>query len=137
MTTTTIRPSIIGSHYFSEALTEPGKLIANARKTLSGQRFDVIACTGISGLVFGPVLAHAMKKRLLIVRKEDDISSHSRSDIEAFVKRGDRVLLVDDFRSSGGTLSRMIEKVEEVTDYELLVVGAYLYKYNKFEVIKP
>lgn len=130
-----VRADIIGAHYFSEAFTKPGKLIRNAKAKLKGHRFDVIACTGISGLSFAPVLSYSMNKRLLIVRKKDDKSAHSASTIEAYIRRHDRVLLVDDFRSSGATVARMTKLIDKL-ELDMYVIGTYFYKYDNFEVNK-
>ena len=128
------KPRLVGSQYFRKALSDPSGLVRAARVKLKNKRFDVIACTGMSGLSFGPVLAYSMRKRLLLVRKSIK-GNHATDIVEGYLRKGDRVLLVDDFTSSGATRDRMCEKIAEVS-LSLKVIGIYYYKYDEFEVIK-
>jgi orotate phosphoribosyltransferase len=115
-----------GSGYFSKALNDIGGIVRKARAELKKRpAFDVVCCTGVSGMVFGPVLAYSMRKRLIVIRKTKR-GSHASSIIEGNYGYGDRVLLVDDFTSTGNTMKRMRTELRK-KDMDLKIVGAYLY----------
>ena len=66
-------------------------------------RFESIAVTGVSGLVVGSPVALLMGKALIVVRKEDDISTHSGNRVENIREIGTHYLFLDDFIASGTT----------------------------------
>lgn len=89
------------------------------------QNIDVIAGLDARGFILGPPLALALRKPFLMMRKKgkmpNSISSSgydteygNRSGLTVQrdkIKRGDRVLIVDDLVATGGTLSSAIELV--------------------------
>ncbi len=97
-----------------------------AVQCLSRFEFDTIVVTGVSGLIIGPVLAHLTGKKLLVVRKPNE-STHSYNYIEG--EMGHQWIFVDDFISSGGTLDRVVERVN-VNFGGVKFVGFYSYFYE-------
>ncbi len=73
--------------------------------------FDTIVVTGVSGLLFGPATAHAMGKRLVVVRKRNE-SSHSREKIEGELLDGAKFIILDDLVDSGTTLINILEAID-------------------------
>lgn len=124
--------TVIGSDYFNRALRDPRELVRNAKETLKGVDFNTVACRGVSGMAFAPVLAYAMKKRLIIVRKTI-MGSHAYSMIEGAFLPGDRYICVDDFRSSGQTVGLTIANIRRhASHYSPEYAGTYLYNDDKF-----
>jgi len=88
---------------------------------------DVIAGIEARGFVFGSVLAYKMNKGFVLIRKpgklpadtvkqeyeleygSDAVEMHTDS-----IKKGDRVLLVDDLLATGGTMSAACELVQKM-----------------------
>lgn len=83
-----------------------------ALKWLDERRpFACLAVTGISGVTIGSILAHATGKRLMVIRKPDDMSTHSYRSIEGFdvAKNGNNdFVLVDDLIDTGRSLARVL-----------------------------
>lgn len=65
--------------------------------------FDAICAVPTGGLPFGTALAQKMKKPLTYVRKEGKSHGEGRK-IEGEINQGDRVLLVDDIITTGGSV---------------------------------
>lgn len=91
-------------------------------KTLLGSiKFDTILYTGISGSLIATPLGIRMHKYACAVRKDD---SHSLKPLEGIL--GQRVLIVDDFVSSGDSLRNML-KIVRGKKYAREVAGCLLY----------
>ncbi|KAL3911789.1 MAG: hypothetical protein SGARI_001475, partial [Bacillariaceae sp.] len=87
---------------------------------------DVIAGLDARGFILGPPIALAMKKPFVMMRKggkmpntikseEYDTEYGSRSGLTVQrdkIKKGDRVLIIDDLVATGGTLSSAIALVK-------------------------
>jgi adenine/guanine phosphoribosyltransferase-like PRPP-binding protein len=89
--------------------------------------FDTVVGTGVSGVTFGAILAHQLRKPLTVIRKGDDLSSHSTKwvpnsatpgvsghfeprvveSVFEDTQLGVRYVVVDDLMASGETLSRV------------------------------
>lgn len=104
---------------------------------LDKRRFDTIAVSGVSGLIFGPILAYRMHKELLVVRKSDDIHNHSRQIVEGFVASR-QYIIVDDQVALGSTVRRMQDEIHIATPLAQCV-GIYVYGCNEWrdKFIKP
>jgi adenine/guanine phosphoribosyltransferase-like PRPP-binding protein len=90
--------------------------------------FDAFVVTGNSGTIFGGVLAMAMKKNLILVRKPSD-DGHSCYKVEGDMGSKSYVFL-DDFIGSGATFKRTTEKmIEEFPNCQM--VGTYEYTYTR------
>lgn len=108
--------------------------IHEATKVLSEIDFDVIVVTGTSGVPLGAIIAHVMRKKLAIVRRDGEtmktVSGMSRM-VEGWL--GGRFIFFDDLISSGQTRDRAVHAFQqasddagEVQDY----VGYYTYDSN-------
>lgn len=73
-------------------------------------KFDTLVGTGLSGAIVVPPLARSLRKKFLLIRKDND-SSHSSYPAEGVLGR--RWLFVDDFVSSGTTFHKVITGVEK------------------------
>lgn len=125
--------------YFSEAFRPPMGLKRRAKRDLEEVDFDTFVVTGISGALVVAELAHHLHKNFAVVRKTQTESSHASRKIEGCL--GSRWIFLDDFISSGATLQRVINEVEDFvtdsnrwrTDYETPlfeshIVGTYTYQ---------
>jgi hypoxanthine phosphoribosyltransferase len=120
---------VIDSSYLQGAFsaqyrTAVGKFF---RQMVREVAFDTIVVTGTSGTLFGPLLAHIGRKRLVLVRKVGD-GSHSSRVIEGQVNNGDKLVFVDDFVSSGETARRVnSEMLHRWNDGEWKWAGAFFW----------
>jgi adenine/guanine phosphoribosyltransferase-like PRPP-binding protein len=76
--------------------------------------FDAIAVCGYSGAIAGSILAYAMNKNLVIVRKESE-DCHSPLTREG-VMCGDYII-VDDLVNSGSTIEKIVNEVDDLCEY--------------------
>ena len=122
------------SPYLQHVLMNTGEVIAAATETLShyDDEYDAIVCTGISGLLLGPMLAHLLGKRLAVVRKPEDKDNHAVVRIESSMSRNDRWIFLDDLVASGGTIQRVLESMDVSPGYAGPMVGCYLYNDDRW-----
>ena len=89
---------------------------------------DALAVTGVSGLIFGAILADRLKLDLIVVRKPSDTKKHSNRNIEGLYRPGHagalRYLFVDDLVDTGATVTHVIS---ELSTQKTTCVGWYLY----------
>jgi adenine/guanine phosphoribosyltransferase-like PRPP-binding protein len=101
---------------YLRCVLEPGRradVVDSCIEALRGRRFDAIAVAGVSGLTMGAILAHRLNKHLIVVRKDGE-SRHSSYEVEGKVPdRTEKILIVDDFMSSGKTVRTIIQKVHQ------------------------
>jgi hypothetical protein len=113
--------------------TELDAKLAGAEEVLHRIPFEIIACRGVSGLLFASLLSYRMRKGLVIVRKEDH-STHSCCRVEGHLPiNGEKWVIVDDFISSGATIGEIIAKLGKYALPGLL--GAYLYKLHDYRPV--
>jgi orotate phosphoribosyltransferase len=114
--------------YLDRALYDLPTLLRDARKTLVDVDFDTIVGTGFSGGLVVPTLAMRLKKKFVLIRKENDDSHHGSGRLIG--ELGERWLFVDDFVSSGATKRRVIDKIQLasiVEDINTVHVGSFYY----------
>ena len=88
--------------------------------------FDAIAFTGVSGAAMAFPLSFALGIPLLCVRKGGE-NSHSPYKVEGdYAAR--RYVIVDDFISTGNTMRRIQEDLENEIAGTPVLVGIYLYR---------
>jgi len=125
-----MNPSIHAGYL--EDLYVPSKLkrhVNLAAKRLKKIKFDTIAVTGNSGTIFGGALSIAMKKPLMLVRKDSD-DTHSMCRVEGPRKIG-RFVFVDDVVASGVTLRRVVKRLTKPEEAMLepgTLEGVYLWR---------
>lgn len=123
------------SYYYSqEYLTgrRIKRLVNKASTILKNEkvRFDTIAVRGHSGMLMGPPLIMEMNKKLMIIRKPQD-SSHSSSKVEGWGCK-QKILIVDDFISSGSTMHSIYEDINKYCDNPK-IVGILTYGGNRYK----
>jgi len=113
-------------------LIDPVHYQAAVRRTLSylytrRHDFDAIAFRGLSGSLIAPVVAYQLQKKMMAVRKEN--SPHTSYKIEAASNPSERVLILDDFISSGATIREIISVVKSECP-ACKIVGIHLWRAN-------
>ncbi len=93
-------------------------------------RFEAIAFRGMSGALMAPLVAEAMNKKLILVRKDRKIErTHSHAKVEGVkIPIGTRYIILDDFVSSGETVEIIIAALHKEAP-SLVPVGVF--EYNK------
>lgn len=114
-----------GQQYSDWAYNDPAGIITSAYRNLQGIEFDTFVCRGISGILVAPLLARAMSRNFLIVRKPNEYS-HSWSEVEGTF--GHRWVFLDDFISGGTTFHACRDAVERYVTVPHSLVGVYLYQ---------
>lgn len=104
-------------------------VVESSRRTLSEVEFDAIAVTGVSGLSVGSPLALALKKKLLVLRKQCEDTHGDPGELlgREDLNEGTRVLVVDDFYLSGAT-GRAIYGAVLRFNPDVKIVGGYAYE---------
>ena len=121
--------------YLKIPIMNPNGLIEIVRDHLRGDsrydlgHVDAFVGTGLSGTMAVPLVAHALGKRMAIIRKEDDNTSnnHSCNRVEGNMEGGDRWVFLDDLIASGATFARVHATVERYGDGMFEFAGASLY----------
>lgn len=106
----------VAAGYFDQAIDDIGQLLEDAREVLEDIEFDTLVATGLSGTVVAPILAHELGVNFFIVRKPDDLSTHSYKRAVGHIGR--RWVFLDDFIDTGRTLTRVRKQVAEVVANE-------------------
>jgi adenine/guanine phosphoribosyltransferase-like PRPP-binding protein len=118
------------SGYLTNAFEKPGITLRQILHLLKGRHFDGIAVRGISGMMFGPMVALAMRKRLMVVRKHND-STHRSQEVESLFNKQDegKYIILDDQVSSGRTRDAILTAVEKNFP-NMKCVGICTYNYG-------
>ena len=98
--------------YMGLAFENLTPMIEAIRKELHGVKYDTIVVTGSSGMLVGPVIARALRKKLLVVRKPEEYES-SHSSAKLLGELGERWIFLDDFVSGGATFRRVRDGVRD------------------------
>ena len=114
----------------TSVLQDPDSLklaIDELEKKLEGLEFDVIAGAESRGFLFGMPLAYNLHKPFVPIRKKGKLPcetvektydlEYGTATIEIHkdaIKKGDRVVLLDDLIATGGTMKGAAELVEEL-----------------------
>lgn len=89
----------------------------------SGLDYQGIAVSGVSGLVIGPIIAAALNKHLIIVRKEiDKENSHASYLVEENIVDGGLVrfqnyIIIDDLICNGTTIKRILLNIKNLNNH--------------------
>jgi hypothetical protein len=84
--------------------------LTNIVRILRCHEFDAIAFSGLSGALFAPMVAMAMDKTLLAVRKGEPC--HSSRQVEGDYNAR-RYVILDDFIAMGSTVQHIIEEIRD------------------------
>lgn len=95
-----------GAGYMDRAINDVSGIISDMRERLKDVKYDTIVATGSSGALIAPIVARALRKKYLIVRKPEEYES-SHSGAKYLGNLGGRWLFLDDFCSSGRTFRRV------------------------------
>jgi len=90
---------------------------------------EAVVGIGVSGAMAAPMVARDLGLRCCIVRKEDDVSTHSYTRFEGTMEKGDRWVFLDDLICSGKTFRfvwNMMQNHEE-TEGKYTFAGMYMY----------
>lgn len=112
--------------------------VERAVETLRDVQFDAFVGTGLSGAVIGGIVAAAMDKPLVLIRKPHDQGygkTHGQ-EIEGRDYTGlyKRFLFIDDLIDSGDTLRRVQKVVAEKFVPGSTVIGHYLFNRDRLEL---
>jgi adenine/guanine phosphoribosyltransferase-like PRPP-binding protein len=121
--------TVLSSGYLDKALIDIQRVVAVAEEDLTDFGFDIIVCTGVSGMLVAPVVAHKLDKRICVVRATG-LSKHANSLMEGVWCDGDRWLWLDDFIMSGETEKHVHSAVAEIAGEwvnDLQYAGRYLW----------
>lgn len=101
--------------------------IDELQKLLDGVEFDLIAGLESRGFIFGAPLAYNNGKGMVLIRKKGKLPAETISctyDLEYgqatleihkdAIKKGDRVVVIDDLLATGGTVEASIKLIEEL-----------------------
>lgn len=105
-------------------ITNRERIICKAIKTLKKTKFffDAISVSGYSSAIIAPIIAHKLKKNIVLVRKSSE-QRYSNYSVEG--QHGQRVLFLDDLIDSGKTFEWVKSGVETIGCH---IVAVYLYE---------
>ncbi len=118
--------SYIQSDYLDGGFSDRAVVLSTLEGVLVQHRaaFDGLICTGVSGMLFAPSLADRLCCPLAVVRKPGE-STHSYTKVEGY--RVPRVIMVDDFVSSGDTVRRVYDALHGIP---MRLVGILLWRHR-------
>jgi adenine/guanine phosphoribosyltransferase-like PRPP-binding protein len=85
------------------------------------EEFDAVVVSGYSMALIAPIIAHKLKKNIVLVRKKSE-QRHSSFDVEGM--HNQRCIIIDDLIASGHTFETMIHYVKNI---DCKVVGYITY----------
>lgn len=143
--------------YFDWGYRNPDEVCDRAREALADVEYDTLVATGISGTALVVMVAWALGKNAVVIRKPTDTQNHSYGS-RGVGELGRRWIFFDDFCDSGATQRRVMDAVTEFVnsemhsewgrqvympekrqwrpmapeDFSTTFVGTYEYNYNSF-----
>ena len=107
-----------------------------AEKVAQFEQFDVVAGVATSGIAFGALLAHKLGLPFVYVR--DKAKGHGRQNqIEGKLKGNERVLVVEDLISTGGSCLKAVHALRGVGCEVSGVIAIFSYGfYQAFEAFE-
>lgn len=96
------------------------------------KEFDVIAGTATAGIPHASWVADKLNKPMVYIRSSK--KAHGKGNqIEGVLKEDDKVILIEDLFSTGGSSLNAVEAIEEVGAKVLKVYGIFSYNFEKLE----
>ena len=121
------------AEYLHDAIVGRKSNVANALRAIKNSKADIthIAVQGVSGLLFGSVLAYRLDLPIIVVRKNTIATqqTHSRFLVEGLPEYHTepvRYLFVDDFVHSGSTFERVANAIN-MKHARATCIGGYMY----------
>lgn len=115
------------------AYPESRDIIENAMQQLIMEKFpnvDALMGTATAGIAHAAIVANNMKKPMGYVRSSE--KSHGRNNrIEGKLNKGDKVVVVEDLISTGGSSIEVVKALEEAGADVLGVVSIFTYNIKK------
>jgi adenine/guanine phosphoribosyltransferase-like PRPP-binding protein len=99
--------------------------VKRAVDRLRNVAFNTIVVHGLSGLVIGSIVAHALQKGLSVIRKTGE-KTHSINKIETTEDKLGKYVILDDLIDSGKTLAHIYKTITKF-DKDAECVGVYLH----------
>jgi len=94
---------------------ERNKVLNKCRRVLKEfDDFDTIAFSGNSGSLMSFPLAHRLNKEIMVVRKPRETeSAYSCLMVEGIIPFNRRIIIIDDFVSTGKTIRYIVNTIKE------------------------
>jgi hypoxanthine phosphoribosyltransferase len=100
------------TNYSDTMIDDPQDIIHRMRIALKGVKYDTIVGRGTSGMLIVPLVAKALRKKWLVVRKPEEYES-SHSGVKWLGDLGNRWIFLDDFCSSGRTFREVRDGIAD------------------------
>jgi len=95
--------------------------------------FDVIAGTATAGIPWAAFLALKLNKQMVYVRKAS--KEHGKQNlIEGELKRGKKVLLIEDLVSTGGSSLNAVKSIRDAGGKIVICLAIFSYNFKKAEL---
>jgi len=112
------------------AVEEREKVVQAMLEAVEELEYDVIAGTATAGIPWAAYLADRLKKPMIYVR--DKAKEHGKGNqIEGKLEAGQRVLVIEDLISTGGSSVRAVEAVKEAGGIVEYTVAIFTYEMEK------
>lgn len=114
--------------------------VQGTTRAIRDLHFDAIAFSGMSGALVAPSVAMALRKPMILARKDTDDSHAGRGVVEGALD-ADTYIIIDDFISYGDTVRRIHSSIttaaeKHIRPHKIICVGIYLYRYNELYTAK-
>lgn len=116
-----------GNYWHEPVIHDLNHQVSKAISALNTIRFETIAFSGLSGALLAPIVANAMKKSIVAVRKENERTASSAPAVG--VIDGDFVI-IDDLIDSARTFNRICLTLSR---FKCLAIYTYYDKRSKAE----
>ena len=110
-------------------VAEREKIVDELISLIKIEKFDVIAGTATAGIPWAAFVAQKLKKPMIYVRSKPK-EHGTGSSIEGGLKRGQRVVVVEDLISTGGSSLAVIDEVRKAGGIVTLCVGIFSYGFK-------
>ena len=101
-----------------------------SRKAIGMGKYDVVAGVATAGIAYGALIAHDQKKPMVYVRSK--AKAHGRQNqIEGHLEGNEKVLVIEDLISTGGSSLKAVEAVRETGCEVVGVLAIFSYGFDK------
>ena len=101
-----------------------------SRKALEMGKYDVVAGVATAGIAYGALIANDQNKPMVYVRSKT--KAHGRQNlIEGHLEGNEKVLIIEDLISTGGSSLKAVEAVRETGCEVVGVVAIFSYGFDK------